>query len=260
MKNRLKTKEFSELMSKIKDKEKELFDRADHFRIDTFGLTSEYYTDGKTGASPLSEKQETCLEMMTWNRHKRPIKDKLPDIDGLFYFCKLASPYLTGEKELEAPIKLLFQSFKLDLFEAIGNTRGFSDEQMKYGKELFDRRNELPKENIFRKTIVTAYIDEEVYNRFYLEREKEAGRYETKEEGGEYTPEGAKEWDGHFNTLCDEYGEGEYKRFFDDAHYRKAWDCNLNNYPAVFLDEETETICREAEEFFKKEGIPNEEA
>jgi len=87
---------------------------------------------------------------------------------------------------------------------------------MKYREDFFTRRDELPKDNVFRRAFVETYIDEEVYTRFYEEKEREAGRFDTDEEGENYTPEGARKWDAHYNALCDEYGETGYKRLYDD--------------------------------------------
>jgi len=87
---------------------------------------------------------------------------------------------------------------------------------MKYREDFFKGIKTLPKDNVFRRTFVETYIDEEVFDRFYLEKEKEAGRYETDDEGENYTPEKALEWDAYFNDLCKEYGETEYKRIYSD--------------------------------------------
>jgi len=115
---------------------------------------------------------------------------------------------------------LLELIFIVSIRDIAGFTRDFTDEQMKYREDFFNKRNGLPKDNKFRRAFVESYIDEEVYNRFYGEKEEEARRYDTEEEGELYTPEGAKEWDKHFNDLCDEYGEGGYKRHFTDEDYK----------------------------------------
>ena len=107
-------------------------------------------------------------------------------------------------------------TFCVDVSFLAGETRDFTDEQMKYREDFFNMRDALPKDNVFRKTFVTEYIDEEVYNRFYIPKEKELGRFDTDAEGEAYTPEGAKEWDKHFNDLCKEYGEEQYQRIYDD--------------------------------------------
>jgi len=121
-------------------------------------------------------------------------------------------------------LELIFILFIRDI---AGFTRGFTDEQMKYREDFFNKRNDLPKNNKFRRLFVETYIDEEVYNRFYLEKDKEEREL--------YTPKGAKEGDKHFNDLCDEYGEPEYKRIYDDpkTYYKDVTNKNelcLKNY------------------------------
>ena len=75
-------------------------------------------------------------------------------------------------------------------------------------KKAFEDRGNLPKGDAYRKAIVTAYLDGEVYDRFFPESESEA-----------YTPARAREWDEKYNLLCDESGEAGYKRNFSDEHY-----------------------------------------
>lgn len=75
-------------------------------------------------------------------------------------------------------------------------------------KKVFEGRDAMPKGDAYRKALSTAFLDGEVYDRFFPESENEA-----------YTPARAKEWDARFNELCDEYGEADYKRDFSDEHY-----------------------------------------
>lgn len=76
-------------------------------------------------------------------------------------------------------------------------------------KKVFEGRDAMPKGDAYRKAIVTAYLDGEVYDRFFPKGEEEA-----------FTPARAKEWDERFNALCEEYGEAGYKRTFSDEHYQ----------------------------------------
>lgn len=243
----------SELKESAKKNLERLFNPYDSLRVNALGITG--------GIVP-SETQELILGL----QGKKPITSNRPDIDGLFRFFRLASKFISGEEHYEGKpkdgvtamkLRLILVLMLIDARDAVANTRGFDEEQMQYGKSLFDRRDELPKDNVFRRAIVEAFIDEEVYNRFYIEREKGEGRYNTDKEGGEYTPEGAREWDEHFNALCEEYGEKQYKRNFDDAHYLGEWgEITLNNYPdeMFYGGLEIKKLCEEADEVFKREG------
>jgi len=85
----------------------------------------------------------------------------------------------------------------------------YSDEELKQAEETFKKRAELPKDNAYRKNFVRQYIDNDVYNRFYSDANELP-----------YTAQKGKEWDKHYNDLCDEYGEGGYKRHFTDEDYK----------------------------------------
>ena len=114
-------------------------------------------------------------------------------LDNLYYLDKI--------KE-----RLTFKGFDFSYDEA----GSYTAKERKEAEATFKRRNELPKDNPYRKDFVTQYIDDEVYNRFYN------GKDTVK-----YTAELGREWDGHFNALCDEHKEPEYKRDFSDAHYKR---------------------------------------
>ena len=252
----MNNKRLSELKESSKKNLERLFDPYDSFRVNILGFAS--------GGTP-SEIQELILELHAFKDTKKPITSTRPAIDGLFRFFRLASKFVSGEelhyegeqKDGVTVIRLLLSIILIDARDAVANTRGFSDEQTAYAESLFERRDELPKDNIFRRAIVEGYIDERVYDRFYLEEEIKAGRHGTDAEGGAYSPEKAKQWDEHFNALCDEYDEKQYKRAFDDAHYAEEWgDITLNNYPdeMFYGGLEIKRICKEADEVFKKEG------
>lgn len=127
-------------------------------------------------------------------------------------------------------------------------TRGYTDEQLKEYEDTFKRIKELPQDGVYRRRFVCVYIDEEVYNRFYMPKEKEAGRIDTDEEGDPYTIAGAKEWDDHFNALCEEYGFPEYKRNRTDDYYNQtlsiaqARNGKLYNYISGGFEEEKDHI------------------
>ena len=224
MRNRVKKyygrnlKSIDDLLKDIEGRQEALLDNHDL-------LLSEL--QGKT----LNERGADTLKLLTFMRHyitkdKSIIKD-LPPLNNLIETLQALDRLqkTPPEKDIIAERDpklarfldtLLENIFKAEIAELGGATRGFLDEQMSYREEFFNRRNELPKGNACRRIFIEQYIDEEVFNRFYLEKEKEAGRYETENEGEAYTPEGAKQWDEYFNQLCDEYGEPEYKRIYDD--------------------------------------------
>jgi hypothetical protein len=115
---------------------------------------------------------------------------------------------------------------------------------------LFENRKTLPSDTVsnrlYRKFLVSAHIDDEVFTRFFSEADKEL-----------YTPARAKEWDEHFNALCEEYGETQYRRDFDDAHYLGDWgEITLNNYPdeMFYGGLNIEKIIADANEVFRREG------
>lgn len=114
-------------------------------------------------------------------------------IDNLHYLDKI--------KE-----RLNFKGFDFSYDEA----GSYTAKERKEAEATFKRRNELPKDNPYRKDFVIQYINDEVYNRFY------DGKDTVK-----YTAELGKEWDGHFNALCDEHKEPEYKRDFNEAYYKR---------------------------------------
>lgn len=91
----------------------------------------------------------------------------------------------------------------------------YTDKDLKEMEDTFKRRDELPKDNAYRRDFVNQYIDSEVCNRFYSDD------YTLK-----YTPELGKAWDEHFNELCEEYNESEYKRNYTEKDY-KAVRCDL---------------------------------
>lgn len=101
--------------------------------------------------------------------------------------------------------RLDFGGFDLS-YEEAGQ---YSDDKIKKMEETFKRRGELPKDNAYRRNFVRQYIDNEVYKRFYSDANEV-----------EYTAEKGKEWDAHYNDLCDEYGESELKRHFTDEDYK----------------------------------------
>lgn len=143
--------------------------------------------------------------------------------------------------------RLTFKGFDFSYDEA-GN---YTEKERKEAEATFKRRNELPKDNPYRQDFVTQYIDDEVYNRFYN------GKDTVK-----YTAELGKEWDKHFNALCDEYKEPEYKRNFSDAHYKRLEkdiltgevkdDFLLCHYP---LSPNDETQDAELQETARRYGI-----
>lgn len=123
--------------------------------------------------------------------------------------------------------RLTFGGFDL-FYDSVGE---YSKEQLKEMNETFKRRNELPQDNLYRRGFVRQYIDNAVYDRFYLDKNDLKA-----------TAEKCREWDGHYNALCEEYGEQEYKRNFNDAYYKQfdgKDDLLLCHYPISYaLDQE----------------------
>jgi len=150
------------------------------------------------------------------HKSKPPIDYLMETLTGFDEVCKKieSSP---EEDEITVNsffcVKCIFVCYVLDL---AGGTRDFTDEERAYREEAYKAIKDLPKDNIFRKVFIETYLDEEVYIRFYEDKEKEAGRYDTDEEGENYTPEEAREWDAYYNQICEETDEAEYKRVYDD--------------------------------------------
>ena len=88
-------------------------------------------------------------------------------------------------------------------------------------ERTFKRRNELPKDSLYRKEFVITYLDNQVYIRFF------------KDPDIKYTPEAGKEWDRHFNDLCEQYGEEHYKRSYSDEDYNSIKNELLCQYPIL---------------------------
>ena len=148
--------------------------------------------------------------------------------------------YLTVIKD-----RLDFGGFDL-FYDEIGN---YKDAELKQMEETFKRRGDLPKDNAYRRNFVKQYIDNEVYNRFYSDANEV-----------EYTAQKGKEWDKHYNDLCDEYGESEYKRHFTDEDYkaierprRKGRDALLLCHYPLCYNRARQNI--ELEETAKRHGI-----
>lgn len=231
MKNRVKTygRDFSsldDLLKDIQERQNTLLDNHDLILSELQG-------------KPLTEDGADIVKIFTFMRyyieHNKGIAKTLPPLDYLFEVLKIAdrlskktpedrdNAFRKANPKLTPFLDMLFANiFTAEMGDFGGGTRGFSDEQMKYREDLFNRRNDLPKHNLYRRIFIEQYIDEEAYNRFYLDKEKEAGRYETEDEGENYTPEGARQWDDHFNALCKEYGEEDYIRNYSspDEYYR----------------------------------------
>ena len=144
--------------------------------------------------------------------------------------------------------RLNFKGFDID-YDAIGT---YTDKQLKEMKETFNGRKDLPKDSPYRRYFVTAYLDNEVYNRFYSDKNDL-----------KYTAELGKEWDGHFNDLCDEFNEKEYKRAFTDSDYKEIENAPfarrdpllLCHYPICFnrAEERIDLI-----EIAQRYGIPSD--
>ncbi len=98
----------------------------------------------------------------------------------------------------------------------------YAEKELKAMEETFGRRNKITK-NLYRRDFVTQYIDSEVCDRFF------SNDYEQP-----YTPEKGREWDKHFNDLCDEYGEADYKRTRPDAFYQTVREGLLCHFPITY--------------------------
>lgn len=201
------------------------------------------------GLSSLKEGGNAILKALMYKRtsRKKPLCDLLPPLND---YIDMLRGFDTAIKTITDPetkksFKCLEYIFRIDVISLSSGTRDFTDEQMKYREDFFNKIDDLPKDNVFRRAFVEAYIDEQVYTRFYEEKEKEAGRFDTDEEGDNYTPEGAKEWDEHYNALCEEYGETEYKRLYDDpseyythiSSEAKLYYMNEDNFTQKALEE-----------------------
>jgi len=212
MKNRIKNygRDFSSLDELLKDIQKR---QKDLLESDELSLMA-----GLKGE--LKEGGDAILKALVYSKNSRrkPLCDLMPSLDDYLLMLKGFDEAIKKAKDPETvnSFKCLGYIFSIDVMSLAGGTRGFNDEQMKYREDFFKGIKTLPKDNVFRRTFVETYIDEEVFDRFYLEKEKEAGRYETDDEGENYTPEKALEWDAYFNDLCKEYGETEYKRIYSD--------------------------------------------
>lgn len=241
MRNRLKDygRDFSSLDELLKDiqKRQETLLDSDELSL-TAGLKGE-----------LKEGGEAILKALIYDKQakRKPLCELMPSLDN---YLSMLRDFDGAIKTIKDPavvnsFKCLEYIFTLDVMSLAGGTRGFSDEQMKYREDFFNKRNALPKDNIFRRAFIETYIDEEVFNRFYLEKEKEAGRYETDDEGENYTPEKALEWDAHYNDLCLEYGEAQYKRAYNDptefyptmTEKDRLYNKNENNFTRQALKE-----------------------
>ena len=212
MKNRIKDygRDFSsleELLKDIQERQKDLLDN-DELSL-MAGLKGE-----------LKEGGEAILKALMYDKktRRKPLCELLPSLDD---YLSMLRDFDEAIKTIKDPavvnhFKCLEYIFSIDVMSLAGGTRNFNDGQMKYREGFFNGIKALPKDNIFRRAFIETYIDEEVFNRFYLKNEKETGRYGTDDEGENYTPEKALEWDAHFNDLCKEYGEAQYKRTYDD--------------------------------------------
>lgn len=238
---------FDELLQETKQRQMMLLrDDSTITWLQNMGELKEEYKDAGDGIKVDSEK------FLIFGQHYPMgiFGDVIPPLDTLLDFLSLLPRILKAIEryappEVKACQKILIFFFLYQMCDVAGWTIGTSENQKKYREDFFNRRNELPKNNIFRKIFVEGYIDKEVFgrfsqeicSRFYLEKEKETGQSNA---GGlayapTYTPEGAKDWDERFNRLCDEYGEAQYKRIYDDpknyySHItvddrlsRKAW-------------------------------------
>jgi hypothetical protein len=183
------------------------------FNANELDLMAGLYNDLKEGGDVILK-----ALMYAKQTRRKPLCNVMPSLDDYLTMLKDIDKAIGAITDTDAvkSFRCLKYVFCLDVMSLGGGTREFSDEQTSYREDFFNRRNDLPKDNIFRRAFVETYIDEEVYNRFYVEKEKEAGRYETEDEGEAYTPEGAKQWDKYFNDLCDEHNEPEYKRIYTD--------------------------------------------
>lgn len=199
--------------------------------------------------------------IMFGKRYPEPIED-LPPINALISVIHALQAVLE-DKETPVIVKDMFSViYGITASEIGGKTRDFTEKQMNWRESLFVRRDDLPRESIFRRNFVEAYIDEEVYNRFYLNKAKEAGTYGTEEEEESYSPEKAKEWDNYFNQLCREYGEEQYIRAYNspEEYYKavKPTDRLTNKNEIKFIREAIEKSIMLTEEqkkdFYKITG------
>lgn len=197
-----------ELLEDIKKQHEDFFDDKDTHITDALSL----------GKATLNERGADAIKLLVFMKHylwkDKSLLHTRPEVGYLFEVLQ-AVDNLKRDDENAKRKDPLFELFVLHMFQILvgeiaGGTRGFTDEQMQYREDIFNRRNELPKDNDTRRAFVENYIDEEVFNRFYEEKEREAGRFDNDDEGENYTPAGAREWDAHFNDLCKEYGEEQY--------------------------------------------------
>ena len=249
MKNRLdnstgrrKIENLDELLKDITSKQESILDDEDmkiseHFNLPISSDKSDAINDFQT----IGVFKRHYLPMIK----KRPTVDKVialvTALDGLSEALKKDNAH----QDLSAHLDILKAGLVLEMYEIAGGTRGFTDEQMAYREDLFNGLKALKTGDIFRRAYIETYIDEEVYNRFYLEKEKEAGRFDTENEGEKYTPAGAREWDGYYNALCQEYDTIEYRRDYtspeeyykdlrpEDGLYEK---CSLKFMRGVYSD------------------------
>lgn len=189
-----KRKDLDALLQQIKDTQKPLFDE-DELKLEQ-GLTGRLTDTGHFIFKALMYQKKT---------NRRPTYIALTPLDEYIPMLRDFDSELFSQ-DTAPEIRALSYIFIVDVLCIAGRTQEFTDKQMRYREDLFNRRGELPKDNIFRRAFVEHYIDEEVYTRFYSE----------KKEDETYTPEGAKQWDALFNQLCEEYNEAEYKRLYDN--------------------------------------------
>lgn len=252
MKNRVKN--YGRNYSSLDDLLKDIQTRQEHLLDNAYP-----FDEAKALCSRESDERiPDALKLMSFKKHyidnHRSILETRPPLDKLFEVLQALDRLVNSKPDdtFHLVFKILYElQFEAELVELGNGTRNFSDEQMSYREELFNRRNELPKENTARRIFVECYIDEEVFNRFYLEKEKKAKRYETEDEGENFTPEGAKEWDAHFNDLCKEYDEETYKRKYTSPEAFYPNITRKDKLYSMFVDNWTVDQKKKIEKSFK---------
>lgn len=199
----------------------------------------------------ISEKQNKVLppwainyqKILIYERHNKDILEKFTSSEDVTALIEALNTVGEILKDLETPedIKaLLTYFFRLRLI-----VLSRQQKENAFIKELFDRRNEAPRDNPLRQLFLHEYIHDKVYFRFYEQRYKEMeARGEDPEDYEDNTPEGLeranKEWKEHFNELCREYGEEGLINWKDDLSYLKNLSEDLKKDLKIkdeFIDE-----------------------
>jgi len=180
----------------------------DEFRVDyiKFMIFERHYPDSLKDLAPLEKLFDVLTSVQRMSRALE--RHELPEIKKFVKFSTLRL------------------AFRLRIIVMVYMAKGYGENWKKYMEDFFGRRNELPKDNVFRKIFVEEYIDDavhtrfwkEIYARFSLEKTKESELFKARGllYTPTYTPDGAKDWDARFNRLCDEYNEEQYKKVYND--------------------------------------------